>query len=269
MEKIRATQLAGLEKFAGTVFEGAQGKYTLDEYAYFDDTSLFSTASFEIATLTVAANSEQQLFYTPVGGTGQGFSTAIAAGSSSTTLTLADTNLERGWDGGKAPANMAYVAVAGGFEVYCVTGTDGFTRPFNAQNLFQIVSNFYWTWNVGGDANPRLTYEPIISWPIGAGIGVTSGAHSMRAASAVPTMSEVASNGGPNSIMRKFTFPLFFPPNVGVDCRIRSTRACILSDSTIGTAAGQTHQGNALATYTDGEVRIAFHLRGYKLSRIV
>lgn len=268
MEKIRATQLAGLEKFAGTVFEGAQGKFTLDEYAYFDDTSLFSTASFDIATLTVAANSEQQLFYTPVGGTGQGFSTAVAAASSSTVLTLADTNLERGWDGGKAPANMAYVAVAGGFEIYAVTSA-GLTRPFNAQNLFQIASNFYWTWNVGGDANPRLTYEPLISWPIGAGISVTSGANGMIPASATQTMSEVASNGGPNSVMRKFTFPLFFPPNIGVDCRVRSTRACTLSDTALGAANGQTHQGNALAAYTNGDLRIAFHLRGYKLSRIV
>ncbi len=256
MEKIRATQLSGLEKFAGAVFEGAQGKYTLDEYAYFDDTSLFSTANFDLTTLDLAANDEFQLFYTPVGGTGQGFSNAIAAASSSTTLTLADTNLERGWDGGKAPQNMAYVAVAGGFEVYGVDSS-GFTRPItNSADMFAITNSIFWTWNVGGDANPRLSYEPITAWPIGSGINAQSTSPAYGATAEAGAVMEFCSNGGPVSTMRKFTFPLFFPPNVGVDCRVKCVRAITLRDGTV-------------APLTGGNIRVAFHLRGYKLSRIV
>jgi len=248
MEKIRATQLTGLEKFAGVVFEGAQGKYTLDEYSYFDDTSLFSTAGFG-ATGAIAAGTEQPLFNAPVGAIGQGIAAA---------MTLADTNLERGWDGGKAPANQAYVATQGGFEVFCwnnlVPGTP-VVFPFElASDLHQVLASATWSWNVGGEASPRLRYEPIIEWPIGAGItgtGVTVGVQ----AAAVPEQNNGLSNGGPVSKMRKFTFPLFFPPNVAVDCRVRFARLCTL-----------TGTNTALATT---QIRVAMHLRGYKLSKLI
>ena len=252
MEKIRATELAGLEKFAGTVFEGAQGKYTLDEYAYFDDTSLFSTCSFDFVSVsgaTIASGAEAQLFSVPVGGTGQGFGTTV--------LTLAETNMERGWDGGKAPQNMAYVAVAGGFEVYVSSNGTLVEMYPSASDLHQILNSVYWTWNVGGDANPRLNYDIIKCWPIGAGPNINFATPGYVVTTPDTTPWEVASNGGPVSTMRKFTFPLFFPPNVSVDCRVKFARAVTLVTQ------------NYLALTSSSDLRIAFHLRGYKLSRIV
>lgn len=273
MEKIRATQLAGLEKFAGVVFEGAQGKYTLDEYAYFDDGSMFSTTNFLSTAGVIAAGAEQSLFSTPVGANGQGF----AAG---TNLTLADTNMERGWDGGKAPANQAYVAVAGGFDVYRVnadqdTDLAGSMVPIlNAQDMFQIISGVTWSWNVGGDASPRLNYDPIKFWPLGAGMSAIGAGLTEVLGVLEPVVQPITdrtasttvgafgqlnqainfaaiTNGGPASVMRKFVFPLFFPPMVAVDCRVRFQNGVTLQN-----------------TGADS-IRIAFHLRGYKLNRIV
>lgn len=245
--QIPATSLAGLEKFAGVVFQGAQGKYVLDEYAYFDDTSLFSTAQFAGAA-PVAAGVEQPLFTTPVGQIGQGYAAA---------LTAADTNLERGADGGKFAANNAYIALAGGFYVYMVNAAGNPLPVDNPGDIFQITSNIVWSWNVGGEAAPRLNYEPIRLWPSAAGVhsgGVAfdSGAPAGVITALAATYPGLA-NGGPSSQMRKFAFPLFFPPNVAVDCRLTVTRQI----NWIGGLAGANN------------ARVAFYLRGYKLSKMV
>lgn len=254
MEKIRATQLAGLEKFAGVVFEGVQGKYCLDEYAYFDDTSLFSTASFLPAAAAIAANTEQPLFNTPVGATGQGF-----PGN----LTRMDTNLERGWQGGKAPQNQAYVATAGGFEIYLWDNTAALANnqmlPMELDtDIHQVAASVVWTWNVGGEASPRLNYEPIINWPVGSGISAIGATGAVRDGAGVangPNLYASMSNGGPDSVMRKFTFPLFFPPNIAVDCRVRFAVPVTLT--------------GVIAVVATSRVQIAMHLRGYKLSKLV
>lgn len=242
--QIPATSLAGLEKFAGTVFDGSQGKYTLDEYAYFDDTSLFSTANFA-AGAAIAAGVEQPLFTSPVGAIGQGYAAA---------LTAADTNLERGADGGKFPANLAYVALAGGFYVYRVNAAGDRLPVDDPGDIFQITSNMVWSWNVGGESSPRLNYEPLRLWP--SAVGVYSGGVAAQlplVPGATPVTYPGLSNGGPVSTMRKFAFPLFFPPNVAVDCRVTNARQI----NFIGALAGA------------GAVRVCFQLRGYKLSRIV
>jgi hypothetical protein len=271
--KIPATSLAGLEKFAGVVFEGSQGKYMLDEFAYFDDTSLFSTGSFPCSVAggalvagVIPQGSEVGLFTTPVGAIGQGFATP---------LTEAETNLERGAQGGKFPANIAYVALAGGFNIYMAqpAGAAGLLLPVDNPNaMFQIASNFVWSWNVGGESSARLRYEPLKLWPCAAGVasgGVNSTLIDTAAAGPPIVITNVASrflglsNGGPASTMRKFAFPLFFPPNVAVDCRITAAR---MLDFAVIAGVFAAGQGLLLSA---GDVRIAMHLRGYKLSRPV
>lgn len=43
-----ASRARGLEKFAAQVFAESQGRYALEEYVYFEDTSLFTTATFDV-----------------------------------------------------------------------------------------------------------------------------------------------------------------------------------------------------------------------------
>lgn len=249
--QIPATSLAGLEKFAGACFEGAQGKYVLDEFAYFDDTSLFSTVALTDTAGVIPAGQEYSLFTAPVGTNGQGFPAGI-------NLTLADTNLPKGWEGGKPPANQAYVALAGGFEVYYCSSKTAAGQYYminQAADLHQILSNVTWSWNVGGDASPRIRYEPIKLWPCGCGVAGVSTTSALDTAVAIrnDAGAQGLSNGGVMASMRKFAFPLFFPPNVAVDCRLTVQKAINIGSTLV--AAGQ--------------VRIAFNLRGYKLSRIV
>lgn len=258
-QAIPASNLSGLEKFAGAVFEGAQGKYTLDEFSYYDDTSLFSTAGFSMTAGAVTAGTERYLFTVPVGGTGQG----IQDDAADIALTNSETNLERGADGGKFPANMAYVAVAGGFHCYLYTATgdtpSNVVVPIeNPNDLEMITSNLVWSWNVGGDASPRLRYEPIKLWPVD--FGIHAFALTRLSTSSTPDLINNVvwtnlANGGPTAKMRKFSFPLFFPPNVAVDCRLTAARAFTLTGT--------------LGDTTDCNLRVAFYLRGYKLSRIV
>ena len=250
-QQIPAVSLAGLEKFAGKVFEGAQGKYTLDEFSYYDDTSLFSTCQFTTASGVVAAGAEQSLFSTPVGSTGQG----IQAVTTDTALTNAETNWERGAQGGKLPANIAYVAVAGGFDIFLATSaTVPLLIPLELPNdLEKASSNLVWSWNVGGDASPRLRYEPLKLWPVDFGI-YSAGTQRLSSSAVTPGWSGIQ-NGGPLAKMRRFAFPLFFPPHVAVDCRVTAAKAFTL----MGTLGAGTSAG----------LRVAFHLRGYKLSRIV
>ena len=250
---IPATHLAGLEAFSGKVFSGAQGDFTLDNYSYFDDTSLFSTAFFPIASNAIAAGSTFNMF-------------SVANGQRDTVLgrnlTTAETNLQGGMAGGKFPANQAYVALAGGFEVYLLSaGTAGAIGQVASQVpdaglLHQIVSNISWTWNVGGVANPTILYEPIKLWPLGTGISGVS-ALDTQGFTAVPTAQSQPQGltNGSKSMMRKFAFPLFFPPQVAVNNTLTVGR-------TIATG------GAATACPSGTFVCVAFHLRGYMLSQI-
>ena len=252
-KKTPATALAGLEKFAGQVFENSQGKYTLDDYVYADDLSLFSTAFFQIgaiaaAPLAIVGGSQQDLFITPFGQAGQGF---VAGTTTNATLSLAETNLQSTQAGGKMGANQTYVGIAGGFRVYCFprnVGNTAFVQQGgvpvpSANDLNQIVSSCVWQWNVGGLQSPTLVYEPIEMWPIGAGVT------GIGAVGAVQAMS----NGGPVSTMRKFAFPLMFPPNIGAQLKISFARGVTDIESL-----------NNLSV-----IAVAMHLRGYTLSKSV
>lgn len=242
-----ATQLSGLRDFAGEVFSNSQGKYTLDDYDYLDDTSLFSTACFTTANNGLATG--QQILYTaPFGGTGgQGFPAGYP-------MSLAETNLQTGQAGGKFPQNQAYAGIAGGFDIYCIpagqapgvfpTGynsTGGINIP-DASDLFQIASSVTWQWNVGGLQSPTLVYEPLKAWPCGFGtFGI----------GAVGTV-QAASNGGPVSTMRKFAFPLMFPPNTAAQLTVAVRRAVT----------------NLVSLNNGSLVLVAMHMRGYMLSKV-
>jgi len=245
---VPATRLAGLEKFAGEVFANSQGKYTLDDYDYFDDTSLFSTAAFTVTGNGLAVQ-QVGIFNAAVGtnSTAQGFPATYNQGITS----YAETNLQRGQAGGKFPQNQAYVAVAGGFDVYCIpTTTAGGTTyqqaggiPIpDASDLFQIISSLTWQWNVGGNQSPTLFYEPVKAWPTGFGIFGIGAAGTTQA----------AANGGPVSAMRKFAFPLMFPPNTAAELLLSVRRP--VTD---------------LVSLNNGSlVCVAMHLRGYMLSKV-
>jgi hypothetical protein len=247
-----ATSLQGLERFGGQVFENSQGKYTLDEFMYVDDLSLFSTAFFTTtAANAIPVGSSQDLFVTPFGQAGQGFVPALGVGpTGNAALQLSETNVQNGQAGAKFQQNQSYIAVAGGFEVYCIPAnaqgifvqTGGIPIP-GAPDLFQIVSSATWSWNVGGLQSPTLVYEPIRMWPIGAGIT------GIGAAGAVNAMS----NGGPVSTMRKFALPLMFPPNIAAQCRLTFSRGV--------TNIASLNAGSVIA--------IAFHLRGYTLTKTI
>lgn len=244
---VPATRLAGLEKFAGEVFANSQGKYTLDDYDYFDDTSLFSTAAFTVSSNQLSVQ-QVGIFNAAVGtnSSAQGFPTTYNQGI----MTYAETNLQRGQAGGKFPQNQAYVAVAGGFEIYCVpaatsggtlVSTGGIPVP-DASDLFQIASSLTWQWNVGGNQSPTLFYEPVKAWPTGFGIFGIGAAGTTQA----------ASNGGPVSAMRKFAFPLMFPPNTAAELLLSVRRP--VTD---------------LVSLNNGSlVCVAMHLRGYMLSKV-
>lgn len=244
---VPATRLAGLEKFAGEVFANSQGKYTLDDYDYFDDTSLFSTAAFQVASNGIPVQ-QIGIFNAAVGtnSSAQGFPATYNQGI----MSYAETNLQRGQAGGKFPQNQAYVAVAGGFDVYCLpAGTSGGTLvsqggiPIpDASDLFQIISSLTWQWNVGGNQSPTLFYEPIKAWPTGFGIFGIGAAGTTQA----------AANGGPVSAMRKFAFPLMFPPNTAAELLVSVRR-----------------QVTDLVSLNNGSyVCVAMHLRGYMLSKV-
>ena len=244
---VPATRLAGLEKFAGEVFANSQGKYTLDDYDYFDDTSLFSTAAFTVQSSGIQ---QQQIgiFNAAVGtaSSAQGFPNTYNNGIT----TYAETNLQRGQAGGKFPQNQAYVAVAGGMDVYCIppglapaawASQGGIPIP-DASDLFQIVSSITWQWNVGGNQSPTLFYEPLKAWPTGFGVFGIGAAGTTQA----------AANGGPVSAMRKFAFPLMFPPNTAAELLLSVRRNC--SD---------------FVSLNNGTlVCVAMHLRGYMLSKV-
>lgn len=246
---VPATRLAGLEKFAGEVFANSQGKYTLDDYDYFDDTSLFSTAAFVVQGNGLAVT-QVGIFNAAVGtnSSAQGFPAAPAFNNG--IMTYAETNLQRGQAGGKFPQNQAYVAVAGGFDVYCLpTSTNngayvsqgGIPIP-DASDLFQIISSLTWQWNVGGNQSPTLFYEPIKAWPTGFGIFGIGAAGTTQA----------AANGGPVSAMRKFAFPLMFPPNTAAELLLSVRRP--VTD---------------LVSLNNGSlVLVGMHLRGYMLSKV-
>lgn len=237
-----ATQLSGLRDYAGEVFSNSQGKYTLDDYDYLDDTSLFSTAAFTTATNGLGLG--QQILYTqPFGATGgQGFPAIYP-------MSLAETNLQTGQQGGKFPQNQAYAGIAGGFDIYCIptntagafVSNGGINIP-DASDLFQIASSITWQWNVGGLQSPTLVYEPIKAWPCGFGtFGI----------GAVGTV-QAASNGGPVSTMRKFAFPLMFPPNTAAQLTVAVRR--LVTD---------------LVSLNNGSlVLVAMHMRGYMLSKV-
>lgn len=245
--KTPATALAGLERFAGQVFENSQGKYTLDEYAYFDDLSLFSTAFFQVnANNAIVAGTQQDLFITPFGQVGQGFAAGITGNAA---LSLAETNLQVGQAGGKFQQNQSYVAVAGGFRVYCLPVDNqgapvqqGGVNVPSATDLAQITGSATWSWNVGGLQSPTLVYEPIEMWPTGTGIFGIGAAGSTQA----------LANGGPVSTMRKFAFPLMFPPNIAAQCKLTFSRGC----TNLQLGAGSW-------------IAVAFHLRGYTLTKTI
>lgn len=250
--KIRATELAGLEAYANQVFEGSQGNYTLDDFEYMDDTSLFSQGCFTVVNggavdgLTLLAGTEIDLFTTPAGQqSGQGWPAALKP-----TFTLAETNLQKGFSGGKAPANQAYSAVALGFNVYCIpsdeagtawTQRGGIPVP-SANDLHQIVNSICWTWNVGGSQSPTIQYEPLVAWP--AGFGITG----IGAVGAVQAMA----NGGAGSSMRKIPFPLMFPPMIAAEFKLTVRRAPTNFESL---AAGTL-------------VVVSAHMRGYMVSKV-
>lgn len=239
---VPATRLAGLERFSGQVFGNAQGNYTLDDYDYYDDTSLFSTAAFAIENNGLREGLTVDLFDSAVNSSsGQGFSRQ---------LTYAETNLQRGQAGGKFPQNQAYASVAGGFNIYLLpvdedgveVQTGGVPISTDA-DLMQIASSICWSWNVGGNASPTLYYEPIIAWPAGFGIWGTGAAGSFQA----------GSNGGPGSLMRKFSFPLMFPPNTAAQLTLTVRRSI-------------TNLGGNCSN--KAKICVAMHNRGYMLSKV-
>jgi hypothetical protein len=240
---VSATRLAGLERFAGEVFANSQGVYALDDYDYLDDTSLFSTAAFTVASLGVAAGQAVDLFDTPVGTNGgQGF-------AANRQLTYAETNLQRGQAGGKFPQNQAYAAIAGGFSVYQLpVNADGDAVQTggipiaNDADLAQIVNSICWSWNVGGNQSPTLYYEPLVAWPCGFGIFGVGSAGAFAA----------GSNGGPFSTMRKFSFPLMFPPNTAAQLTLTVRRPIT----------------NLASVNNDARICVAMHLRGYMISKV-
>lgn len=240
-QRIPATKLAGLERFAGEVFANSQGVYTLDDYDYFDDTSLFSTAAFTTVNNGLAAGQQIDLFESPVGSSqGQGFTRQ---------LTYAETNLQRGQAGGKFPQNQAYAAVAGGFNVYYLPVDQdgnavqtGGVPIANDADLLQVLQSITWLWNVGGNQSPTLYYEPIVAWPAGFGMFGTGAAGTFQA----------GSNGGPVSLMRKFSFPLMFPPNTAAQLQIAVRRPIT----------------NLVSVPNGSLICVAMHLRGYMLSKV-
>lgn len=244
-----ATKMAGLTQFAGEVFSNSQGKYTLDDYDYFDDTSLFSTAAFTVIAgaaavgNTLTANASQDLFVQPVRSQGgQGFPATYQYG-------YAETNLQRGQANAKFPQNQSYVGVAGGFEVYIIPADDagvlvsagGVPTP-NASDLFQILSSITWSWNVGGNQSPTIFYEPIKAWPNGFGVFGIGAAGTTQA----------ATNGGPMSCMRRFAFPLMFPPNTAAQLTLNVSR----------------NPSNFISLNANSLVCVAMHLHGYMLSKV-
>lgn len=251
-----ATKLQGLERFAGQVFSNSQGKYTLDDYDYYDDTSLISTCAFTVLNggLLPGRVNTFALFQTPEGLTGQGFPVGYQ-------LTLAETNLQKGQAGGKFPANQAYVAVAGGFDVYCLpkTATSEPTDAFcggiplpTADDLSQVINSVTWNWNVGGRQSALLEYEPIKAWPTGFGVyGISGSSGATQFATATQGAALGLANGGPVSSMRKFSFPLMFPPNQAADLTVSVQRE--ICDLTL-------HEGSLIC--------IAMHLRGYMISKV-
>lgn len=240
--KARGSELAGLERFANQVFGNSQGTYTLDDFQYLDDTPLFSAAAFQVVNGTIAG--DFTLFSTPEGSPGQGWPVATFS-----QLSMAETNLQQGQANGKFPQNQAYVGIAGGFDVYMIpadrngalTQLGGINIP-DPSDLHQILSGITWSWNIGGRQSPTIEYEPIKAWPTGFGV-YTSGAAGTSQASA---------NGGPLSSMRKFPFPLMFPPNIAASLKIRVNRA---------PSALVSIPNNSL-------IVVAAHLRGYMLTMV-
>lgn len=244
-----ATKLQGLERFAGQVFSNSQGKYTLDDYDYYDDTSLISTCAFTVLNggLLPGRTNSFALFQTPEGLTGQGFPAGYQ-------LTLAETNLQKGQAGGKFPQNQAYVAVAGGFDVYCLPNSagsavttqycGGISLP-SASDISQVINSVTWNWNVGGRQSALLEYEPIKAWPTGFGV------YGLNATGSTANGAGAFANGGPVSSMRKFSFPLMFPPNQAADLTVSVQRE--ICDLTLA-------EGSLIC--------IAMHLRGYMISKV-
>ena len=240
-ENVQATRLAGLQQYAGEVFSGSQGKYTLDDYDYTDDTSLFSTAMFTVANngLQAGAANSINLFSTSYGNVGQGFAVP---------LSTAETNLQPG-QANMFPTNQAYAGIAGGFDVYCIPADNqgapnqqgGISVP-NAADLTQILGSCVWKWNQGGNQSPLVLYEPIKAWPCGFG------AYGIGAVGSV----QAASNGGPVSSMRKFSYPLTFPPLTAVQLNIAFVR----------------NVTDLISLPNGSKVLIAMHLRGYMLSKV-
>ena len=165
-------------------------------------------------------------------------------------MTYAETNLQSGQANGKFPQNQAYVAVAGGFDIYYLPAglaantlvSQGGVPVPDASDAYQIVSSVTWSWNVGGNQSPTLFYEPVKAWPNGFGIFGIGAAGTTQA----------VANGGPVSAMRKFAFPLMFPPNTAASLKLSVSRP--VTD---------------LISVADGSyVCIAMHLRGYMLSKV-
>jgi len=241
-KKMRGSELTGLERFADQVFSNSQGVYTLDDFEYLDDTPLFSAAAFTVTNGTIGG--DFTLFSTPEGTSGQGWPIATFP-----QLTVAETNLQGGQQGGKFPANQSYVGIAGGFDVYCIpadrtgalTQLGGIQIP-DPSDLHQILSGITWSWNIGGRQSPTIEYEPIKAWPTGFGVW-TSGAAGTAQASA---------NGGPLSQMRKFPFPLMFPPQIAASLKVRVNRA----------------PSNFVALPNGSLVVVSCHLRGYMLTKV-
>ena len=240
--RARGSELAGLERFANQVFSNSQGAYTLDEFEYLDDTPLFSSAAFTVTGGTIGG--DFTLFSTPEGSSGQGWPLANFP-----QLTVAETNLQNGQSQGKFPQNQAYIGIAGGFDVYMIPADNagnltqlGGIPVTDPADLHQILSGITWSWNIGGRQSPTIEYEPIKAWPTGFGV-YTSGAAGVAQASA---------NGGPVSQMRKFPFPLMFPPNIAATLKIRVNRG----------------PSNFNSIPNGSLVIVACHLRGYMLTKV-
>lgn len=175
-----ATKLAGLTQFAGEVFYGPRGTYTLDEYRYFDDTPFYSTVRVKPTIIEgkkfLKKGTVFELFDRPSGDIINDDDGNVIYGVSS-----AETNLQRGMAGGKFPANQAYVALAASCDVYSVKS--GRRKPLSEDDKFNIGYVAIPTFNVGGNQSPLMIYQPIKS---------------------------MIHDGE----MHKFAFPLMYPPNI-------------------------------------------------------
>jgi hypothetical protein len=220
---LNQTMADDLAPFAQMVVDQSRG-VTVGDLAFASAQDFWSTGGIPLATLTLNANSEVQLFSKNVGETGQGFTVP---------LTISETN---NVNGDRMPSNQVYIGLKVGFQVYstsAVTSLDPnmFLSPKGVQKVTQAAA---WSLNIG-DGIKRFIGN-VAQFPAGAGpwasswVYNTAGLIVAAAANLGTNGVSYSDNGAPfASELRSLPLPVIFPPNIRTDIRIQTGTAVTLT----------------------------------------